>query len=56
MRVSGEVTDGLAGFYEQFSSHDPSLFASALATCDGVSVIGTAPEEGHGDRESWIET
>ncbi|MCA1680488.1 MAG: nuclear transport factor 2 family protein, partial [Actinobacteria bacterium] len=34
----------------------PHLFASALARCDGVSVIGTAPDEGHGDRESWIET
>ena len=55
MRVSADVVAGLASFYEQFCSHDPDRFAAALATCDGVSVIGTAPGEGHGDRESWIE-
>lgn len=56
MRACTDVTAGLASFYKQFSSHDRDLFASALATCDGVSVIGTAPGEGDDDRESWIET
>jgi hypothetical protein len=53
---STSVSAGLTSFYAQFSSHDPDGFASVLATCPGVSVIGTAPGEGHDDRESWIET
>jgi hypothetical protein len=56
MERSGAVIKGLASFYEAFCSHDPARFASVLATCDGVSVIGSAPEEGHADRDSWVKT
>jgi hypothetical protein len=56
VKHSSAVIEGLTSFYERFSSHDPQRFASALATCDGVSVIGSAPGEGHDDRDSWIET
>lgn len=50
------MTRGLASFYEAFCSHDPERFAASLANGDGVSVIGSAPEEGHETREAWIET
>jgi hypothetical protein len=56
MERSPAVIEGLTSFYERFCSHDPEQFASALATCDGVSVIGSAPGEGHDDRDSWVET
>jgi SnoaL-like domain len=56
MEESTAVTEGLRSFYERFSSHDPDLFASALATGDGVSVIGSAPGEGHNERDSWVDT
>jgi hypothetical protein len=52
MERSHAVIDGLTSFYEAFCSHDPERFAA----CDGVSVIGSAPGEGHDDRESWVET
>jgi hypothetical protein len=53
---SRAVIGGLASFYEAFCSHDAERFAAALASGDGVSVIGTGPDEGHHDRESWIKT
>lgn len=56
MQRSPSVIDGLVSFYDAFCSHDPQRFAAALATSEGVSVIGTAPDEGHADRESWIQT
>lgn len=54
MLSSDAVCDGLRTFYERFSAHDPDGFADAIATCDGVSVIGSAPGEGHRGREPWI--
>jgi hypothetical protein len=51
---SDEVRAGILRFYERFSRGDPDAFAAGLATVDGVSVIGTAPEEGHADRDDWI--
>jgi hypothetical protein len=55
MHSSAAVEQGLAAFYAAYSSHDPVRFADALASGDGVSVIGTAPGEGRPDRASWIE-
>lgn len=55
MRASDEVVQDLRAFYAAFSSHDPDAFAGAIAETDGVSVIGTAPGEGHRDRSSWID-
>jgi ketosteroid isomerase-like protein len=56
MRESTAVCDGVRQFYAAFSSHDPETFASAIAECPGISVIGSAPEEGHDDRDAWIST
>ena len=39
MDESTEVTAALTSRYKQFSSHDPELFAAALASCDGVSYL-----------------
>jgi len=50
------VADGLASFYEAFNSGDAQTFAAAIADVESVSVIGTAPGEGHDDREDWIRT
>jgi hypothetical protein len=52
---SAGVRDGILRFYERFSAGDPDAFAEGVAEGPGVSVIGTAPGEGHDDRESWIE-
>lgn len=54
MQPSADVVTGLATFYDRFSSHDPNLFADALATGPGVSVIGSAPGEGIDTRDDWI--
>jgi hypothetical protein len=54
MERSEGVRAGILRFYERFSSGDADAFAEGLAAVDGVSVIGTAPEEGHGDRDDWI--
>jgi hypothetical protein len=56
VRESAAVCEGLRRFYTAFSSHDPDEFASAIADCPGVSVVGSAPEEGHADRDSWVAT
>jgi hypothetical protein len=56
MKESDAVRDGLRMFYERFSAGDPSGFADAIATGPGVSVIGSAPGEGHDDRDSWVAT
>ena len=56
MQESDAVRDALRSFYERFSAHDPAGFADIVATGEGVSVIGTSPGEGHGDRESWVAT
>jgi hypothetical protein len=54
MKESDAVRDALRTFYERFSAHDPGEFADILATGEGISVIGSAPGEGHTDRESWV--
>jgi ketosteroid isomerase-like protein len=55
VRESAGVREGIMRFYERFSSADADVFARGIAEGPGVSVIGTAPGEGHDDRESWIE-
>lgn len=54
MVASDAVREGLRTFYERFSGHDPDRFEEVIATGAGVSVIGSAPGEGHGDRASWL--
>jgi ketosteroid isomerase-like protein len=55
MNESAAVREGILRFYERFSAADPDAFAEAIADVAGVSVIGTAPGEGHDDRKSWID-
>ena len=52
---SAAVVEGLAAFYAAYGSHDPDRFASALASGEGISVIGTGPGEGREGREPWVE-
>lgn len=54
MEESQAVTDAISAFYERFSAADAERFAAGISDCPGVSVIGSAPGEGHDDRESWI--
>lgn len=56
MQRSAGVRDGILRFYERFSAGDTAGFAEVLARAEGVSVIGTGPGEGHGDRDDWIST
>lgn len=56
MEQSSDVREALLGFYEAFSSGDPEAFAGVIATGPGVSVIGTEPGQGAGDRETWLDT
>jgi hypothetical protein len=56
MEESTAVREGLLAFYERFSSGDPGAFAAGIADVPGVSVIGTAPGEGHAGRGDWIST
>jgi ketosteroid isomerase-like protein len=51
---SDAVRRGLLDFYERFSAQDADGFADAIATGPAVSVVGSAPGEGHADRESWV--
>jgi hypothetical protein len=53
---SAAVPEGMLRFYERFSSGDPEAFAAGLADVPGVSVIGSAPDEGHTERGDWIST
>lgn len=55
MERSAAVVEGLTAFYAAYCSHDPERFASALASDDAVSVIGTAPGEGRNGRQAWVE-
>jgi hypothetical protein len=55
MKESVAVREALQDFYERFSAHDPDAFAGLIATGDGISVIGSAPGEGHTDRSSWLD-
>jgi ketosteroid isomerase-like protein len=55
MEESAEVRDAILRFYERFSAGDPDGFAHGLADVPGVSVIGSGPDEGHDDRESWVD-
>jgi ketosteroid isomerase-like protein len=54
MRTSAEVTAGLQAFYEAFNTHDVARVEERMAHGDGVSVIGSAPGEGHDDRAGWL--
>jgi hypothetical protein len=54
MEKSAGVREGILRFYERFSAGDVDGFAQGLAEVPGVSVIGSGPDEGHDDRESWI--
>lgn len=56
MKESTAVRDGLRTFYERFSAHDRQGFAAIIATGPGVSVIGSAPGEGHDTRDAWVST
>ncbi len=56
MESSDAVVGGLTSFYGVFSSHDPSAFAGAISSGPGVSVIGSAPGEGHDNRDDWVAT
>jgi hypothetical protein len=53
MRESVGVRDGILAFFKRFSAGDPDAFEAGLASVEGVSVVGTAPEEGHSSREEW---
>ena len=55
MEPSEAVRNGILRFYDRFSAGDASGFADGIATGPGVSVIGSGPGEGHGDRESWVD-
>jgi SnoaL-like protein len=54
MEESPEVAGAIARFYERFSAADPASFAQIISDCDGVSVVGSAPGEGHNDRATWL--
>jgi len=56
MQDSTAVRDALRTFYQRFSAHDPDGFAAIIASGPGVSVIGTAPGEGHQSRDAWVST
>jgi hypothetical protein len=56
MEESIAVVEGLDTFYAAYSSHDPEVFAAALTSGSGVSVIGSAPGERHDNRTDWIAT
>jgi hypothetical protein len=56
VQESTAVRDALRTFYDRFSAHDADGFASIVANSPGVSVIGTAPGEGHMTREAWVST
>ena len=56
MESSAEVAAGLAAFYDAFNTHDAERFADRIAEGDGVSVVGSAPGEGHDSRDDWIST
>jgi len=53
--TSTGVRDGLLAFYDAFNTHDPQEFAARLSESEGVSVIGSAPGEGHEGRTAWID-
>ena len=55
MRESAAVSAGLGAFYQAFNTHDPDQFGAAVSLGPGVSVIGSAPGEGHQSRDSWLK-
>ena len=55
MEESAAVRQGILDFYERFSAGDVDAFAAGIADAPGVSVIGSAPGEGHDSREDWID-
>jgi hypothetical protein len=56
MQPSTGVADGLLAFYAAFNTGDPERFADRIAASEAVSVIGSAPGEGHTGREAWVAT
>ena len=56
MQQSAGVRDGILRFYDRFSGGEAAGFAEVIAQVEGVSVIGTGPDEGHDDRDDWIAT
>ena len=54
MEESAAVKDAILRFYERFSAADTDGFADIISEGPGVSVIGSGPGEGHGDRSEWI--
>jgi hypothetical protein len=56
MNRSVAVAEGLRAFYDAFNSGDAASFEAVIADGDGVSVIGSAPGEGHGSRAEWLKT
>ena len=55
MKTSSPVIDGLRAFYDAFNTGEAEAFGRRISTGAGVSVIGTAPGEGHQNRDAWIE-
>ncbi len=56
MKDSRSVREAIERFYERFSAGEPAGFAEVIATGPGVSVIGSAPGEGHDGRADWVAT
>lgn len=54
MERSAGVCDAILRFYERFSAGEVDGFAQIISQGEGVSVIGTAPGEGHEDRAAWL--
>jgi hypothetical protein len=52
---SSPVTDGLRAWYEAFNTGDPERFGERISQGAGVSVIGTAPGEGHEGHDGWVQ-
>ena len=55
MDISEAVMDGLRAWYDAFNTGDPERFGERISTGAGVSVIGTAPGEGHEGHAAWVQ-
>lgn len=54
MESSAAVREALLAFYDAFNTGDADTFGGRIADSDGVSVIGSAPGEGHDGRSDWL--
>jgi hypothetical protein len=54
MQSSSEVCDAVARFWGCIGEADYAGLEDALTGGDVAQVIGSAPGEGHDDREGWI--